>query len=233
MEERQENRGDRTKRWAVIVSVVLAGAFIGLLVFVMLGSDARREGDERKNAISSQETTVGESEKSVETSPTTTTPAGEESPQDNGASDDDGPLSSAETRTADGRIRAMGFIGRVWVDGGVRYIEIDYAEMLTGEEANDAAVAAGEIAPGEEVPNDYFIRNINPMLRTFRVAETATITRWDFSSPSGIAETPITWDEFIGFWTGTDDASRMHRASPWWIERRGDLVEVLEEQYLP
>jgi hypothetical protein len=79
-------------------------------------------------------------------------------------------LSSAEASNPDGTIKAMGYIDKVWESGGVRYISIDYAEMLTGAAANAAAVAAGEIAPGEDVPNDYFIQNTNTQKRQFAVA---------------------------------------------------------------
>ena len=80
-------------------------------------------------------------------------------------------LSSAETRLPNGNIKAMGYIDEVWEEGGTRYISIDYAEMLTGQEAVDAAVEAGYIAPGEDLPNDYFIRNDNPQKREFTVAD--------------------------------------------------------------
>ena len=80
-------------------------------------------------------------------------------------------LSSAETRLPNGNIKAMGYIDEVWEEGGTRYISIDYAEMLTGQEAMDAAVEAGYIAPGEDLPNDYFIRNDNPQKREFTVAD--------------------------------------------------------------
>lgn len=36
---------------------------------------------------------------------------------------------------------------------------VDLAEMLTGEEAHDAAVDAGVIEEDEDLPNDYFIDN--------------------------------------------------------------------------
>ncbi|HEU4321219.1 MAG TPA: hypothetical protein VFS66_14205 [Acidimicrobiia bacterium] len=42
-------------------------------------------------------------------------------------------------------------------DGGV--LRIDPAEMLTGEEAREAAVDAGIIGQGEDLPNDFFILN--------------------------------------------------------------------------
>ncbi len=85
-------------------------------------------------------------------------------------------LSSAETRLPNGHIKAMGFIDKVYVKDGKRYISIDYAEMLTGAAANAAAVAAGFIEPGEDVPNDYWISNANPQKRVFEVSDTVAIT---------------------------------------------------------
>ena len=79
-------------------------------------------------------------------------------------------LSSAEKRLANGHIKAMGYIDKVYIKDGKRYISIDYAEMLTGQAAIDAAVAAGEIAPGEDLPNDYWISNDNPQKRVFEVS---------------------------------------------------------------
>ncbi len=71
-------------------------------------------------------------------------------------------LSSAETRLANGHVKAMGYIDKVWEQGGKRYIRIDYATMLTGDAANEAAIADGVIEPGETVDNDYYISNVNP-----------------------------------------------------------------------
>jgi hypothetical protein len=140
-------------------------------------------------------------------------------------------LSSAETRLPNGHIKAMGFIDKVWEEGGKRYLRIDYAEMLTGQEAIDAAVAAGFIQPGEDLPNDYYIRNTNPQKRTFEVSSPIDITTstWD-----GVMEKPVNWGQFLSFWSSTppDGAAHLHEV-PWWIERDGPVVIKIDEQYLP
>ncbi len=90
-------------------------------------------------------------------------------------------LSSAETRLANGHIKAMGFIDKVWEKNGKRYIRIDYASMLTGDEAIEAAIADGVIEPGETLDNDYYISNVNPQKREFEVSDSVAITtstRW-------------------------------------------------------
>jgi hypothetical protein len=140
-------------------------------------------------------------------------------------------LSSAETRLPNGHIRGMGYIDKVWESGGVRHISIDYAEMLTGDEAKAAAVAAGEIQPGEDLPNDYFIRNVNPQKRQFSVAASASITTATFG---GGMDEPVTWTQFKSFWSASPPAGGEHlHDMPWWIERDGNKVVSIAEQYLP
>ena len=144
-------------------------------------------------------------------------------------------LSSAETRLPNGDIKAMGFISDVWEHGGVRYLSIDYAEMLSGEEARLAAIEAGVIQPDEDLPNDYFIRNVNPMLREFTVSPAVAITtstRWE---PNDGMAAPCTWEDFIGFWGPgplPDGDTQLH-AVPWWIIRDGSEIYSIDEQYIP
>jgi hypothetical protein len=57
------------------------------------------------------------------------------------------------------------------VDGEpVQVLALDKVDFLTGQEAVDAALEAGVIGPDEGgVPNDYFIRNENPLIRQLPV----------------------------------------------------------------
>jgi hypothetical protein len=142
-------------------------------------------------------------------------------------------LSTAEQRLANGHIKAMGYIKKVWEQGGKRYISIDYAEMLSGQAAIDAAVKAGEIQPGEDLPNDYYIRNTNTQERQFEVSGSAAITTstWD-ASPD--APRAITWADFVSLWSATPPEAAVYlRDAPWWIERDGQTVIRIDEQYLP
>ncbi len=140
-------------------------------------------------------------------------------------------LSSAETRLSNGHIKAMGYIDKVYVKDGKRYISIDYAEMLTGAEADAAAVAAGEIEPGDHVPNDYWIQNDNPQKRVFEVSNSVPITT---STWKGIMDHPVSWAQFKSFWSAAAPADATHlHGMPWWIERDGPLVVSIDEQFLP
>jgi hypothetical protein len=71
------------------------------------------------------------------------------------------------------------------VDVGGSTITIDIAELLTGDEAVQAAIEDGVLEPGEtSIDNDYYIRNKNAKLRTAPVAPTATVrTLDDVGSP--------------------------------------------------
>lgn len=165
-------------------------------------------------------------------SPSTTAPPEVTSTTASGETTTTEKLSSAETRLPNGNIKAMGFIDAVWEDDGVRHLSIDYAEMLTGQEAVEAAIEAGYLQPGEDLPNDYFIRNENAQKREFSVSDTAVITTSTFG---GVVEgTDIDWDTFTSFWTEFTPEGGEHLSQmPWWIERAGQEVVRISEQYLP
>lgn len=220
--------------------VVLAWLLTGVLALALAVSLAACGDDETTTTITGapeETTTTAGSEE------TTTTAAGEETTTTSVAPEETTTtsveettttteaLSTAETRLPNGHIKAMGFIDRVWEAGGKRYLSIDYAEMLTGQEAIDAALEAGVIEPGEDLPNDYFIRNTNPQKREFEISSPIDITTstWD-----GVMEKPVNWAQFLSFWSATPPAGAEHLTEvPWWIERDGQTIIKIDEQYLP
>ena len=60
--------------------------------------------------------------------------------------------------------------------GATTQVEIDYVAMYTGDEAIEKALEDGsDVVEMDEhgdyyIPNDYYIRNNNPVLRTFPLA---------------------------------------------------------------
>ncbi len=165
---------------------------------------------------------------STDTLPVTTTPP--TSPPTTEA------LSSAEERMPGGHIRAMGYIHDVGVDGDGKHLSIDYAEMLTNrDEATAAARAAGDIGPTEEWDLDFYISNVNPKLREFDISDSVDITtstRWVSGEQMGA---PCTWADFLSFFgPGPFPESEGHlHEVPWWIERDGNTIVRIDEQYLP
>jgi hypothetical protein len=108
-------------------------------------------------------------------------------------------------------------------------ISVDYAQMLTGAAAVDAATAAGEEPP----PNDYFIVNDNPQLRTFEVAtevEVKLSTQAEGVEPDGYLVTLEEWRQMFG---GVTPGMGFVRDVPYWITLDGETVTSIEEQFLP
>jgi len=159
---------------------------------------------------------------------TTTAPAAEETTTTAAG----GQLAPGEKVLANANITAMGFIKSIREQDGKRYITIDYAEMLSGREAVDAAREAGDIGPDEDLPNDYYISNPTTDKREFEVSADVAVTT---SSWQGEMGKIVTWDVFKSFWSVSppDQEASFLRDSPWWIERDGQTVIKIDEQYLP
>ena len=128
--------------------------------------------------------------------------------------------------------RHFGFIRSVDPDGMTLVFNLAY--FLTGEEANEAAAEHGDEVP---VPNDYYIVDDNPKLRTLVLAPDVELALVDWSrccdrtfdgdvdvfATAIEAGEPVTVgdDVYNGAW------------SPYWLEVAGGQVLRIEEQYLP
>lgn len=99
----------------------------------------------------------------------------------------------------------------------------DYAQWLSGEEANQAAFEDGVISSVDEgVPNDYYIRNVNPQLRTLPVASNVKV--FLVTSASGSVTTiPVPLDEWLA----------LHKpdGTPWDPDAGDQLPELTEPHY--
>jgi hypothetical protein len=109
--------------------------------------------------------------------------------------------------------------------GGVTF---DLAEFYTGDEANQIAGERGDEVP---VPNDVYIVNDNPKLRTVPVADDAKILLLKWSQCCDVF-VGVSYDVFAGYLVApTND---FHGASsPYWIRVQGGQIVKIEEQYLP
>jgi hypothetical protein len=143
---------------------------------------------------------------------------------------------SSETITPDGHIKACGIIKEVWVSGGVRKLKIDYVDFLVGAAADSAAIADGVIAAGEHVDNDYYVRNNSTKLRTFDVSNSVAITTYSRVDPIDVADPPVSWNTFYDFWNliGPPLPEDMGMSEGlWWIERDGNTIISIEQQWVP
>jgi hypothetical protein len=146
------------------------------------------------------------------------------------AGGDEPPSTSAGSVLEDGR--HFGYVRSVDVDGGA--IEFDLAYFLSGEEANQAyQEATGDTGP---VPNDHFVVNDNPLLRTFSLASDVRLRLLDWNNCCDTffdGELAL-FAEAIREQADVTDGDLIYRGqSQWWITVENGVVTEIEEQYSP
>ena len=126
--------------------------------------------------------------------------------------------------------RQFCYVRTVALEEDAYRITVDYAQMFTGQKAVDAAAKAGEESPP---PNDYFIVNDNPMLRTFDVDSDVRVKLWTGAAADEQQGYFVTLDEWRQMFVGTTPDMGMVRDIPYWITLDGETVTASEEQFLP
>ena len=128
------------------------------------------------------------------------------------------------TDLEDGRQPA--FLTALDVDG--RTVEVDVIQFLTGEDAR-AAYEEETGDPGGP-PNDYFIKNDNPRLRTLTVAPDVQVTvLGDDPTPVSVALSDL--PERLA---GTSAPEEGYLSSyPFWLTVENGVVVAIAEQYVP
>lgn len=222
--------GEDTRRHRTVLLIVLpllAALAAGLVVWAACGMRIAELEEERDAALYRVE--VLEAEISDLVDSLADDPF--EEPADDGddpATDAEAPGDGAAGETPDGRY--FGFIREIDTTGAVPVVIIDFAEMLTGDAAAAAAAAAGEESPP---PNDFYISNVNPMLRTFPVEagiDVSVVQTPVGVEPGGFTISLAEWTERF---EGTGSLSERTREMPYWIEVESGTVTSIEEQYLP
>ncbi len=106
-------------------------------------------------------------------------------------------------------------------------IEFDELVILTGEEARQFAIEAGEIEPGEDVPNDVWLRDANDATERVTVDPVAVV--WVYDCTGGCERVQVDLGAFL-----------RHEVQPyggdfavWEITITGEMVTSLLEVYLP
>ncbi len=97
----------------------------------------------------------------------------------------------------DGTHFAMVTVG---TEAGVITLGIDSAEMLSGEEARQAAIEDGVIGEGEDLPNDFYIRNPETVYELLPFSDTPAVTVLSALDPG--ATLAITPAELLALYSG-------------------------------
>jgi len=140
-------------------------------------------------------------------------------------------VAASEELLPSGRIKAHGFITDAYMDGSKRKLEIDYIDMFWDPQADVEAMADGQPTDG-----DWYARNNNPLLRTFVVSDTVTITTYSRDYDEAAPDPPCSWSDFMSFWgpaAGLSFADQQIHNSKWFIEREGDVVVHIQEVWTP
>ena len=162
----------------------------------------------------------------------TPSPTFSEEPQ---ASDNSGANNSGSGVFPTNTERQMGYIKKVYAKGGKNYLDIDYIQWLTGNVAEKAMREDGECPKTGEciVLNDYYIRNQNPLIRTFPISPDAVITMqtYDMEETGQIAPQEISFAQFS--WIFTPKVNSRLKSVPYIVEIGNNQIVSVNEQYIP
>lgn len=138
-----------------------------------------------------------------------------------------GPSETPAPELEDGK--HFGFIRSI--DVAAQTMRFDLAYFLTGDEANQAAAEHGDEAP---VPNDYYIVNDNPRLRTLTIAPDAEVWVIDWTACCDLVHGEI--QPFVDAFAMKHhawDALYQGSQAPYWLTVESGIVVKIEVQYLP
>jgi len=128
----------------------------------------------------------------------------------------------------------FGYIRSVSTAGPAATLAFDEAEFLTGDAAQKAAEEDGVVAPGETVPNDYYIPNRDQTTQTLRIANDAKITAKRCPLCRHGRDGQL--DSFLAsFMKGRQTFADPYRGkySLYWLTIRDGEVAAIDEQYVP
>jgi hypothetical protein len=130
---------------------------------------------------------------------------------------------AAESDLEDGRHAAY----LTEVDAESRSVVADVVQWLTGDQARLAYQADNPDDP-DGPPNDYYIRNEDPLLRTLEVAPDAEVGLVFLTEDGDPDVDPATFEDLAGY-VARDEG----RAAVFWLTLRDGVVTAIEEQYRP
>lgn len=223
----------RTRRVLGYIGIAVAAALIaGGVVWAIANTRILEEAKRAEEALGRLEQLESDVESlkaqlvasgaSLEAEPLSETNAGQVSSGTESAD------SGADTDTGSEGRQFCFVRGGVW-EGAMPVLTLDYAQMLSGDEAAAAAAEHGDESPP---PNDYYIVNDNTRLRELPADSriTVTVTSMDEGvDPGGYDMAFGQWfDVLVGM-----SASDFVKDRPYWITIEGGKIVAIEEQYLP
>lgn len=146
------------------------------------------------------------------------------------------PPASAEGTTPYIAEKQIGYIKKVYAKSGKNYLDIDYIQWLTGAAAEKAMREDGQCPKTGEciVYDDYYIRNQNPLVRTFEIAPDVKIIMQTYNAEqTGIVgnSQEITFQQFKDIYSSNSQLGL--RDVPYIVEISNQQIVKITEQYIP
>ncbi len=131
--------------------------------------------------------------------------------------------------------RYIGFITHLAESGltGGPEVHYDLAVWFEGDAADAAALEDGEESPR---PNDYYIRNVDPLELVVPISPNVAITSvwYHYDTYQDLESRPVTLEELAAAMTGEPVGSQeVMWSSPWWVTVVDGEVVAIDEQYVP
>ena len=113
-----------------------------------------------------------------------------------------------------------------------RTLTVDVIQFLTGQAAIDAYQADHPDDP-DGPPNDYYILNVNPRLRTLPVAAEVEVALVMLHLGEGAELKPSSWERLLDDLADEPSDHDLISYNPFWLTLDSGVVTRIEEQYLP
>ena len=131
------------------------------------------------------------------------------------------------------QIVQYGYVASVTQKGREYVLRFDPAYWLEGETANVAAAEDGVVKPGEAVPNDYYIRNPDHKLLTYKLPAGTHVTIL-----VNLQTTRVTVAKLAQLLKAKGNACtpyqlRLPCRLGFWLRYSIDTVKALDQQYQP
>lgn len=130
-------------------------------------------------------------------------------------------------------ITQYGYIVSVTPKGSAYTLRFDPALWLEGQTANVAAAEDGAVKPGEAVPNDYWIRNGDQKLLTYKLPANAHVTVLVQLKTTKISVAYLAKLLAGKSGCGTRFELRPPCRNGFWLRYSVDTVKALDQQYQP
>lgn len=134
--------------------------------------------------------------------------------------------------------KQIGFVKNVYAKSGKNYLAIDYVQWLTGAAAEKALREDGQCPKvGECIVYDgYYIRNQNPLVRTFEIAPDVEIVMQTYNAEqTGIVgnSQEISFSQFKDIFSSGSESDFHLKDVPYIVEISNQQIVKITEQYIP